>query len=363
MKNDSSALPTVEIPFQRRFLQPVRPPENWGEWLEIAVRGDQTFHEKIGHLHGIFNVEMGRRNVYDINKHEYPPYRESERLMLLFEVADGWADSKNFDWRTSEERFTHAGYPNEERKYFIGYEKSDTCYRTESQQRQALARKAFDLLCANFFRVRGLERPRDREMADEALAYKIVSGPLLPVLQRFFRIEEDRIRNLSRHDDHRTDGEKHAVNFLLKLPKILWEWKDPSIRRSESAEERARQEKEIAEMRTRVIEAMPWMIGILAGLGRLDLLLGRVLGLDKSCLDKLKELAMSNELDRYSHPVTKTRTVATIDEACYLGSPAAWLIKRHELMTAQRRRLNEIVRAENEREEATRKVEKLTAET
>lgn len=338
-ENDSNALPTVEIPFQRRFLQSVRPPENWEEWLEIATRGDQTFYEKLGHLHGIFNVQMGRHREYDIEKQEYPPYRESERLILLFEIADGWADPANFDWRSSGERFSGAGYRNEERTYFVGYGRGNTHIRTESEQRQALARKAFDLLCANFFKTSVLERPQDREVADEALAYRIVSGPLLPALKRFFRIEEGRIRNLSRHDDRRTDGEKHAVNFLLNLSKLLWEWKDLPIRWSGSDEEKAQQEKENATMRALVLEARPWTIEILARLGKLDLLVKQVLAMDTACLDKLAEIAMRAELRSYQHPVMKDRKVATIDEACYAGSQAAWLIKCHEIMAAQHRLL------------------------
>ncbi|GEM_PF-1394943 len=351
----------VEVPFHKQFMQVARPPRNWGEWLERA-RAAETIHEKLGLLHGAFEVELGRGD-WDHAAKAFREYSDSGRIETFFEIADGWADKDLL--RTEGVRWS------DEPRCRIGRDSRNQLERTESEQRQQLARKAFDMLVVNFFKmpeIRGDEF--DRGNMEARWIKDFVFGPLFPVVQNFFRIHNYEkeghayVRNLSLHGEQRLQNEKVVVNFLLKLPKFLWSWKDPEISYwGKSPEDVARQEKEkdgVLAMRTVVDGAKPWMIEVLAVLRELDLLEKWILELDGSCLAMLKKIALRNQFGTHIHPVTKDRRVVTIDEACYLGSPAGWLLKKHELMTREHKRLNAIRSAEWKRQDADRTIEKLT---
>jgi hypothetical protein len=115
-------------------------------------------------------------------------------------------------------------------------------------------------------------------------------------------------------------------------------------------------------MRARLEIAQPWMIEVLNWLGRLNVLERWILELSETCLAKLKEIALRSKLSEYhpQHQVKKSRTVLTVDEACFVGSPAGWLLKRRELMERVHARLTAIREAERERDAAEQKLEELT---
>lgn len=342
-------------------MQEVRPPNSWGEWLGFT-KESKTLTQKLGLLHGAFDFEMGREE-WDSDKKEYKAYTTADRLETFFGIADGWADksllrTKGIPW-------------GEEPKYYVGRDKyGNSIERTESEQRQVLARKAFDMLVVHFFRMPEVrEDSYDRTNEENRWISRFVFGPLFPVVQNFFCIRMDgsrnKVRNLSWRSEQRPQSEKQAVNFLLKLPKFLWEWKEPSVSYwGKSPEDKARQKKEeenILAMRAIVDGAKPWMIEILAELHELRLIGEWIRELDEPCLATLKEIALQNELAHHRrHPVTEDRKVATIDEACYTGSPAGWLLKKYELMTREHKRLTAIQEAEWARDKAAREVEELT---
>lgn len=50
----------------------------------------------------------------------------------------------------------------------------------------------------------------------------------------------------------------------------------------------------------------------------------------------------------------------SLDEACYLGSKAGWLLKEYELKKREHERLNAILKAEKEIKTAEQKLQQLT---
>lgn len=343
MKKD--ALHTVEIPFHLRFMHEVRPPKNWEEWLTVAV-ASKTYQQKLGLLHGIFEFDMGRGD-WDPNLGEHGGYREygnADRLEVLFAIADGWNDHDAFRTRGVSSR--------EEPVYMTGYDykNSRRIQKSESELRQMLARKAFDLLCLYFFRMSEPSPHSDRERIEKDWLQRIVSSCIFPIVQQFFRVEVDMfhrtsIRNLSYRNDQRSNNEKFAVEFLLKLPKILWQWEGG----------RTRDEEKETALRARVDVAKLWMLDVLSTLDELRLMEREwILGLDKPCLEKLIEIALQNEINHCGNPVRESRIVKSLDEACYVGSEAAWLLKQYELMTREHERLVMIQDAEWALEKAKR---------
>jgi hypothetical protein len=79
------------------------------------------------------------------------------------------------------------------------------------------------------------------------------------------------------------------------------------------------------------------MVEVLVALGRLEVLRKYLLELlePDPCLAKLKEIALREHFSNHHNLVREDRPVASLDEACYLGSEAAWLLKEYELMTKE----------------------------
>jgi hypothetical protein len=100
------------------------------------------------------------------------------------------------------------------------------------------------------------------------------------------------------------------------------------------------------------------MIEVLAQLDRLDILKKWLLELDAACLAKLKEIAFRNKLDKYERD--EERNVATLDEACYLGSKSAWLLKEYELKKRESGRLSKIREARQRKAEADQTIAELS---
>ncbi|MBI1960919.1 MAG: hypothetical protein HYS43_01465 [Candidatus Liptonbacteria bacterium] len=329
----------------------IRPIRNWHEWLALWQAADNLqWMESL--LHVGFGISLERAQY---GEQEYSGF---DRVMFYLTIADGWG----WTGRHSLELPTDG-----DAKYRVGYDSNwHLVEKSARELRQQLARKAFDMLCLNFFKVELTEEVRGR--FNGFWERLVASERLLPATQHFFRAEKDRygddvrIRNLSGRDE-RSHNEQQAVNFLLNLARFLWMRREPELRyysdekRAEAEEERKR----LAETRARVDAAKPWMVEILVALDKLDMLQEWIFQLDEACLAKLKEIALRNKLSRYQHPVMEDRPVATLDEARYLGSSAAWFLARHEVMTREHKRLEAICDAKRTKAEADRKIEKLTA--
>lgn len=331
------AVHTVDIPFHLRFMQIVRPIEDWKEWLELGEEA-KTMDQKIGLLHVAFDVPLRK------------PYTPEDRLKVFFEIADGWGN----DWLLKTRNDQYACEP----KYVVGRDKNGNhITRTESEQREVLARKAFGMLAAHFFRMPSIREDNcDRSGQESELLQKFVFGPLFSVVQNFFRVQKDaregaKVRNLSYpwRGSKRSQQEEYVVSFLLKLARFLWRWKEPRVsfyffEDSPGTQARKKEEeRKGSAMRAIVDNAKPWMVEVLSQLEELRLLENWILDLNEACLAALREIAMRNELRHHVNPVPKDRRVVTIDEACYLGSTAGWLLKKHELAVREHKRLSEIL--------------------
>jgi len=328
--------------------QEIRTISNWHEWLAHWEKAE-TFQWKNSLLHDGFTISLERAQYGE------KEYDEIDRIAFYFDIADGWADE-----------YLHKLPTDGTKEYFLGYDENwHKIVKNPSQLRQLLALKAFDVLCLNFFKMKLGEGGRRGEQFNHEWASQIVSERLFPIIQNFFRIEkgqnndEMRTRNLARllKQSH---NERQAVAFLLNLAKFLWVWEAPDTTYWGPLKDE--EDKRFAEMRVRVDTAKVWMTEVLVNLDKLDVLREWILELDKACLAKLKEIAMRSMFELGLHPVTEDRPVATLDEACYAGSMAAWFLKEHWLRTREHQRLTAIRDAEERRAELDRKIDELTAE-
>ncbi len=245
-----------------------------------------------------------------------------------------------------------------------------------------IAKKAFDMLVPALFAMPEVKEERDQERKkdrEEKWLNDFVSGSVCQLVQQFFRLEKARygdglqLRNLPPRYEWSEMGqsEKVARGFLLKLPRALWEWKRPEIAPPygddpKRLEEYQKKLDAVEAMRARVNETKVWMIDALTCLGELPMLSRWILQLDRRCLAKLKEIAMRNTLSAREYPVFDDRLVETLDEACLLGSPSAWLLKRRELMRRERAKLiwkarPILARQRREKEERERQAKIVTA--
>lgn len=343
----TQAVQAEELVIRDLFTREVRPIHNWCEWLK-RWQVAESFEEMIGLLHAGFNVSLGR---YQYRETEYD---NIDRLIFYFTMADGWDD--HYLLKIPEDG---------EKEYEVRWDRNRNRERkTPSELRQHVARKAFDMLCLNFFKVDLLDDDRKFKYIWEK---DITSERLFPIIQNFFRAEERRfgdrilIRNLS-YRDERPHSEQQAVDFLLHLAKFIWGWKEREVFSfGRPREEKEEAEKKIRETRIRIDASKPWMVEVLSGLGKLGLLREWMLDLDEICLAKIKEIALRNELTSYQHPVNESRYVGTIEEACFLGSSAAWFLKEYELKKAEHARLTAILEAERRIAEARRDINALAS--
>lgn len=307
MRESQSVASVTVAAIHPLLTREVRPILNWYEF-SVLWQEATTYEEMLGLLHIGFSLPYGSVGYVD-------------RLIFYFNIADGWMDECSFQAPRDGDK---------------EYQVVSVCERNETKKpcefRRLLAHKAFDILCRHFFKA-------ESDKSDGRFGTKqgkwIASERLLPVIQHFFRVKEnereEKYGNCNLHfwPEQRNHNEEHAIAFLLKLAKYIWEWKEkeswgnwiPSEMEKEQA----------AEVRSRLDSAKPWMIEVLAGFQRLDVLRKWLLELNEPCLTKLREIAMHNKLSPHDHPVTHYRQVASIEEALLADSKAAWLLKEREM--------------------------------
>src|SRR3989339_2176971 len=115
----------------------IRPPI-WN-WHEFLARWETTtsHQERMGLLHTGYTVPLEKRDWPE------PKYDRADRDVFYLRISDGWEDARLLECRGDYSV----------RDYHLGYdEKWNLIRKTPRELRQILARKAFDLLCLNFFR-------------------------------------------------------------------------------------------------------------------------------------------------------------------------------------------------------------------
>jgi hypothetical protein len=346
MKTKKSELEKIQ--FHTTLTREIRPDLSWHEliksWQRAATLGDM-----LGILYRGFDVKMAGSNWFD-----EPKYDDIDRLTFYFTIADGWNDERLLELPVDDGL-----------KYYMGFDRHRGMVKDKSpaQLRQMLARKAFDVLCSSeFFKTELMssENCRGKEY-NEVWIETITSTRLFPVIQNFFRInEQGKIRNLTWWNEKRPHSEIIAIDFLLNLAQFIFDWQERDTDFRYSNDEKKEIEKQDAEIRSRLDKSRPWMVEILSELDRLDILQKRIFKLDQESLKKLEEIAMRSKFSEYRSPVLEDRLAITLNEACYLGSKTAWLLKEHELMIRERDRLQNIHDAKQKREEADRELAKLS---
>jgi len=347
----------VEKAVHPLLTREIRPIYNWCEWLACweSGQGYQWFESL---LHVGFQVSL------ESGKYGEKEYDRIDRIIFYLKVADGWASY-------SSSSFWHSTDPRD--SVSLGWDsEGHRVTKTMAELRQLLARKAFDVLCLNFFKMEKLGRGRDGEFFNEGWENVVSSERLFPVIMNFFRVEEEfsrfRMCNLvlnSLNEERRSHNEKQAVAFLLNLAEFIWERPSDLLPPYWlKGEEKEKFEKQLAATAVRVEAAKPWMVEVLYALGRLDVLDKRILLLEEACLAKLKEIALRTKLDHRQHvgqSMEEGRFAKTIDEALLVGSEAALFLKKHEVMFKENKRLENIYKAEQARDEAERKLKELTS--
>jgi hypothetical protein len=233
-------------------------------------------------------------------------------------------------------------------------------YIKPSEIRRRIAKKAMKELIINFFKK---HLPEEGKELNGNWAVGIVKAGLLADLQYFFRVEEKydmwRMTNLMIGWWGSSSDEKIVISFILNLAKFLWEWKALSPHSYWSEQEQSAYRKVNAEFQIALDQAKPWMIEVLAGLGKLDILSKYLLKLDEESLNKLKEIALRTKLDRHKHPVNKDRLVEGIEEAVYSGSAAAALLTRHASVVKTDEKLRKVQETENQKREIEERLSEL----
>lgn len=327
-----------EVLIHDLFSREIRPIRNWHEFLErwqVAT----TLEEMLGLLHAGFNVQLDQCVGDDRT------YSSTDRLKFYFRLADGWARSALSLLGDSPE--------DREERYRFGHDQHGrTIYRSQNELRQIVARKAFDLLSTNFF--------------STARCQDVVLEEIWSMVKDFFRSEKSGlareriiIRNLSANREKISHQETLAVNFLLGFADFLWFWKKDEINDWDDKVCRQRKVEYNLFVRTRISEAMPWLIEILVFLKRLDILDPYILVLNDDCLAKLEEITKRSKLNPSDHPVKVERPVESLSEAILAGSLAANFLLRCRTMKKEYERLSAIREAEEEAESARRRVEEL----
>jgi hypothetical protein len=313
--------------------QEIRPIANLHEFF-IRWQAAKTYEEMLGLLHHGFNISLQR---YGLDEKEYD---EIDRLVFYFTIADGWYDHRLLK------------LPKDKDFYVCIKGKMGTM--SQYTFRQELAKKALNMLCLNFFNAKLIKEVwRGRKTFNPEWGNTIVSKRLFPVIQNFFRIQRSmlfdkkEIRNLPQKEKL-SHNEKEVVSFIINLATFVWEWE----KENEPPYWDLEIEKQCIKMYSRLNSFKPWLIEVLSFLGQISLLEKWTLELDEACLVKLEKIALRNKLSRFNHPVTEDRQVTTIEEACYIGSPAAWFLTKHNLTTKNHERLVAIQEAEQRKEVA-----------
>lgn len=332
----------------------VRPIGTWHEWCKKMLAAT-SFEEKFGLLHCGFDVSV----------HEAPymvSYTPLDRIKFYFGLADGWTNDRHF-------RDSGVLFPDE-LEYHCGYDgRGNVVKRRQSEQRQLLAKKAFDMLAMRFFkpwlekRAEAMQYQRHESNYDQVF----VESGLLSILMVFFRYAPDwleswRISNLHNWNREETPQEKIVVRFLLAMPEVLWKWKETTIQSYYKEAEAQRIREQNAAGRTTVEAGKVWIAQVLANLGRLDLLEPLPIEPDDPCVRAIEQIALQSKFSSVYRLVLEDRPAASIEEAVLLGSKAAAFVLLLRTKWTERQRLEGIREAELAKREATWLAEQRAAE-
>ncbi len=331
----------------------IRPIKDLNEWFDLMDEA-KTVEEILGLLHIGFDMEVAQLNY--LRQQEETQLTETDRVICYLNLADGHESNSGLEIPEDGNR----EYP------FGENESGFTIHVRPSNLRQLIAQKAFSQLCNHFFK-KWLNEKKNGE-GSASWAVELIESDLFVALQYFLRTETSRsdytLPNLKLG---RKEGIHHktlVIDFILRLAKFLWEWREyHSIWQSHlSNEERLEEERKNTLTRSHIERAKPWIIEVLAALGELHLLRKYLLNLDEGSVVKLKDMALKYQFKSYSSHsdlVSKERPVANLEEALLLGSPEARLVIEHGILTNVHSKLKEVRETEREVEKVQKKLSEL----
>ena len=343
----------MEVVLHPLLEMDIRPIQNWNEFLRRWKRAQRlnSFDEMMGLLHISSRVEMFGYG-YNVKNPT-----ELDRLLFYLYYADGWADKDLL-----KKLVTGLGV---EKSYRLGYnpDKGIANNKTSAELRQMVAIKSADNLLATLFKTSRVEHKGITLSTGTELLLK---PQIFSAILNFFRIEKGRygdnltIRNYPNKWDSPSHKQEKVRDFLISFSRLIWEWENTETPTWANDDELTSIKKCSEVIQAQLDTAKPWTIEVLSKLGEMRVLRAWLPLFDEACLVKLKEVAMRSSLNKYRHIVNDDRPVANIDEACFVGSPAAWLLKEHELVTRVENRLRVIREAEDAKAEADRDLQALT---
>ncbi len=308
------------------------PISNWGEWL-TRWEGVISLQEMLGLLHFGFEVEMYSRERN---------YTWKDRILFYLSIADGWTD----DWHMYTEEDREKRGRDQECAYSVRPTNNDNRVRkTIPQLRREVATKAASLVFKQLIQitveVSGRCRPEPNPEWES-----IFTDDFFPFLRHFFRITErtefsnPEVMNLTTGSAINSHVQRFMIQFLTNLAQAMWGWQEPSYYSTDERRERAEA------LRARIEDAKPWMVEVLCRCRESAMLEKWLLNLDGKCLEVLASVALEKDLLRDGR-------AETVEAACYDGSPLAWLLIRHRVLSEETKRRQGITET-NQREQEAR---------
>lgn len=298
--------------------------QSWGQWKE---RWEKESCTEI--LHSLLHFGFGVSADWN---------EAIERLCLYLEIAD------NGDERSSV-------FSSKDDWQFQTYRAFGSEVNTKAGLREVLAKKAFQMLCQNFFK--NTEKS-EYHWKLPSWARIVIVPQVLTKLFWFFQLDYQG-DTLNLHRITESEHHKQIVrDFVHDFCLFVWECGDSAYHNYQEITE---------EVRTAFRQARPDIITLLAGLGELDLLLkgDRYEEIDKACLKKLKNLAFGYELwlpdvnDFHGN----RRKPRTIEEACLGKSQAARVLLVLQTLSAEKKRFDKMRELKEQHREAEKKLTEL----
>ena len=234
-------------------------------------------------------------------------WQQPELIFTLLDTADGFTCSSNF----SNEWEIDSGYGR---------------HSSASEKRQAIAKKAFTVLCTRFFR-------NGRSDYDEpAWWWMLENEVLFQKVLWFLRKENGRDHLRNRVNFNRDGALEHSeavfCNFLRRFARLGWAYSWP--------QDCQRWDSQVNELVKQCISAVkPQLLAILDALGELRWLDNRDLILDNDTVTMLTGIALEESL----HLPDAYRKPATLAEAILGGSVAARVVVLHKIKARERKRV------------------------
>lgn len=286
----------------------------WSEWEQMwnaAAYAEQ--------LHGLLHV--GFNVITYSNEH-------LERIRFYLAVA---SDHGNSD------ELRHPDEPVHESSDPSGF--GWPCRRRDL--RMTVARKAFEVLCLNFFRgrdSRGLDADQKSAIAHPKTLQSIISF--------FLKGNSTSTGLYLENRDGDSDSHFNVIIYTF-LDRVIDE-----ILRTSLVEE---------DIQSAVVKCHISMrsscVELLYRMQKLDVLLEKKQALDDACMIKLQELTMKKSM--FFHRENAMRLPTNVEEAAAFGSKPAQILLILRLRQREVARLDEIYRLEEERAEADRKLKQL----